>query len=147
MFTVTLARNGKEALQALQSPQGEHINLILTDVLMPEVHPFPAWLSQSSMLHNCVCKVLSALRVQVYLQPCSAVLFSTCSFVSSVWKGPSAMHLHMLRHTSRVSYNSAVLMQVDGIELMSELLQNEKWSHIPIIGWSFSHFIPAVALS
>ena len=36
-FAVTLARNGKEALQALQSPQGEHINLILTDVLMPEV--------------------------------------------------------------------------------------------------------------
>lgn len=25
-------------------------------------------------------------------------------------------------------------MQIDGIELMSELLQNESWSHIPIIG-------------
>ena len=25
-------------------------------------------------------------------------------------------------------------MQIDGIELMSELLQNEGWSHIPIIG-------------
>ena len=36
---VTLARNGREALQALQSPEGEHINLILTDVLMPEVRP------------------------------------------------------------------------------------------------------------
>ena len=34
---VTLARNGRQALEALQSPQGEHINLILTDVLMPEV--------------------------------------------------------------------------------------------------------------
>lgn len=27
-------------------------------------------------------------------------------------------------------------MQIDGIELMSELLQNETWSHIPIIGES-----------
>lgn len=26
------------------------------------------------------------------------------------------------------------LLQIDGIELMSELLQNEQWSHIPIIG-------------
>ena len=34
---VTLARNGRQALEALQSPEGEHINLILTDVLMPEV--------------------------------------------------------------------------------------------------------------
>jgi len=36
-FAVTLARNGRQALEALQSPEGEHINLILTDVLMPEV--------------------------------------------------------------------------------------------------------------
>lgn len=57
-YQVTLARNGREALRALQSPEGQHINLILTDVLMPEI---------------------------------------------------------------------------DGIELMSELLQNEQWSHIPII--------------
>lgn len=41
--TVTLARNGRQALEALQSPEGEHINLILTDVLMPEVR----WLSQA----------------------------------------------------------------------------------------------------
>lgn len=34
---VTLARNGRQALEALQSPEGERINLILTDVLMPEV--------------------------------------------------------------------------------------------------------------
>ena len=27
-----------------------------------------------------------------------------------------------------------LVMQIDGIELMSELLQNESWSHIPIIG-------------
>ncbi|KAL0056248.1 hypothetical protein WJX82_009232 [Trebouxia sp. C0006] len=57
-YQVTLARNGRQALEALQSPEGEHINLILTDVLMPEI---------------------------------------------------------------------------DGIELMTELLQNEGWSHIPII--------------
>ncbi len=36
-IAVTLARNGRQALEALQSPEGEHINLILTDVLMPEV--------------------------------------------------------------------------------------------------------------
>ena len=36
-FAVSLARNGRQALEALQSPEGEHINLILTDVLMPEV--------------------------------------------------------------------------------------------------------------
>lgn len=57
-YQVSLARNGRQALEALQSPEGEHINLILTDVLMPEI---------------------------------------------------------------------------DGIELMSELLKNESWSHIPII--------------
>lgn len=57
-YQVTLARNGRQALEALQSPEGRHINLILTDVLMPEI---------------------------------------------------------------------------DGIELMTELLQNEGWSHIPII--------------
>ncbi|DBA76002.1 hypothetical protein WJX79_007319 [Trebouxia sp. C0005] len=57
-YQVTLARNGRQALEALQSPEGERINLILTDVLMPEI---------------------------------------------------------------------------DGIELMTELLQNEGWSHIPII--------------
>lgn len=34
---VTLARNGRQALEALKSLEGEHINLILTDVLMPEV--------------------------------------------------------------------------------------------------------------
>lgn len=57
-YQVSLARNGRQALEALQSPEGETINLILTDVLMPEI---------------------------------------------------------------------------DGIELMTELLQNEGWSHIPII--------------
>jgi CheY-like chemotaxis protein len=30
--------------------------------------------------------------------------------------------------------NSLLLVQIDGIELMTELLQNEGWSHIPIIG-------------
>lgn len=29
---------------------------------------------------------------------------------------------------------TCIQMQIDGIELMSELLQNESWSHIPIIG-------------
>ena len=33
-------------------------------------------------------------------------------------------------------------MQIDGIELMSELLQNETWSHIPIIGES-AYFLQA----
>ena len=35
---VTLARNGRQALEALQSLEGEHINLILTDVLMCTDH-------------------------------------------------------------------------------------------------------------
>ena len=46
--TVTLARNGRQALEALQSPNGEHINLILTDVLMPEVRSLP-------LSHLCTC--------------------------------------------------------------------------------------------
>lgn len=43
-FAVSLARNGRQALEALQSPEGEHINLILTDVLMPEVRWLSAYL-------------------------------------------------------------------------------------------------------
>ncbi len=30
--------------------------------------------------------------------------------------------------------NNFLRVQIDGIELMTELLQNEGWSHIPIIG-------------
>ena len=34
---VTLARNGREALDVLEGPESEHIDLVLTDILMPEV--------------------------------------------------------------------------------------------------------------
>lgn len=34
---VTLARNGREALTVLEGSEGEHIDLVLTDILMPEV--------------------------------------------------------------------------------------------------------------
>jgi len=57
-FAVTLARNGRQALEALQSPEGEHINLILTDVLMPEV--CANHLANSSSLSQ-VCKSYSGL--------------------------------------------------------------------------------------
>lgn len=33
-----------------------------------------------------------------------------------------------------ITHNNLLLVQIDGIELMTELLQNEGWSHIPIIG-------------
>lgn len=92
-FAVSLARNGRQALEALQSPEGEHINLILTDVLMPEVRLVPQPYARFCAIANC----------------------------------PG-------RRSVSVSPTVTLAMQIDGIELMSELLKNESWSHIPIIG-------------
>lgn len=88
---VTLARNGREALQALQSPEGEHINLILTDVLMPEVggnlsdfHPFDA------------CFVFVSAHVHIMIVGLTSHVFvSALSSLNKgvVWQVPvSALH-------------------------------------------------------
>ncbi len=54
----------------------------------------------------------------VAVQPC---------YSDSEYKLESALCLFTTR-------NSLLPVQIDGIELMTELLQNEGWSHIPIIG-------------
>lgn len=90
---MSLARNGRQALEALQSPEGEHINLILTDVLMPEVRLVPQPNAHSD-----------------------------------------AMQKHEQGKLASQLISDVPEMQIDGIELMSELLKNESWSHIPIIG-------------
>ncbi len=42
LFAVIEAENGRVALDILESPQGDSIDLILTDNVMPEVWHLPA---------------------------------------------------------------------------------------------------------
>ena len=64
--------------------------------------------------HNGLCVFL----IWVSVQPC---------YIDSEFKLESALCMS-------TTCNSLLFVQIDGIELMTELLQNEGWSHIPIIG-------------
>ena len=106
LAAVTLARNGKEALDVLEGNDGEHIDFVLTDLLMPEV-------STSAQL----------------------ALWALCWFARTT-SLPGQSCSHSLSQDRLRLRDKSCAGQVSGMELITEVSRCGKFQDLPIIGES-----------